>query len=57
MRIAGGTLLGVFFGMIFGGVRGRSLDAVFGPEDDEEESGRGPRLMPSENENGRGGGR
>jgi hypothetical protein len=35
--LVAGALVGVFFGLIFGGVRGKWLDAVLGPEEDGED--------------------
>jgi len=34
-----GGLVGVFFGLVFGGARGRWLDYVYGPEEPEEGAG------------------
>jgi Na+/H+ antiporter NhaA len=31
--LTAGIVVGVFFGLGFGGVRGRWVDAIFGPED------------------------
>jgi hypothetical protein len=33
--LSAGALVGIFFGLVFGGVRGKWLDKVFGPDDDE----------------------
>jgi hypothetical protein len=34
--LVAGALVGIFFGLIFGGVRGKWLDYVFGPVRDDE---------------------
>jgi ABC-type uncharacterized transport system permease subunit len=31
--LAAGTIIGMFFGLVFGGVCGRLVDAMFGPEE------------------------
>jgi hypothetical protein len=40
--LASSALTGVFFGLVFGGVRGKWLGKVFGPEGDEEDSPTAP---------------
>jgi hypothetical protein len=46
--MSAGALVGAFFGLVFGGVRAKWLDKVFGPEGDEEESPTAPVYPPSD---------
>jgi hypothetical protein len=36
LAVSIGTLIGVFYGLVFGGVRGRWVDAIFPPEEPDE---------------------
>jgi RsiW-degrading membrane proteinase PrsW (M82 family) len=36
LAVLTGALIGVFFGLVFGGLRGRWLDAMFPPADPDE---------------------